>query len=355
MKEFLSTPMIQAPLLLIALLLLLPVAPVEAFLLSSSEMPFQYKQPQQQFIKSTISALPPASLSSSSNQESTSTMSVEDAIFNRYACTRFQPEATNSSLILDQAYQALDVARRSPSGFNAQPYKLLLVHDQEQKNAMSKFCCGHNAHRVRESVCTVLFLADRQVLRNWKDYQALSPSSSSSQGGGEKRKKKLANLKTMGYITLFSSGFPYLPQILAGPLSFLMSLGMRIVSWVFRSKLPVPTLTSSLAWSTKNTMLVAMSYMLACTSRGIATCPMEGYTTWGVRRALKIPRRYSIPLIVATGVPFQRRGIVGQDDVGMSHGPPSTKSSTPRFSTDDVIYGNLFGNSGSNLLSSSDL
>eukprot|EP00980_Cylindrotheca_fusiformis_P014643 scaffold3977_cov96-Cylindrotheca_fusiformis.AAC.4 len=46
--------------------------------------------------------------------------------------------------------------------------------------------------------------------------------------------------------------------------------------------------------------------VLKCAARQIATCPMEGFTAWGIRKALKIPRRYTIPLIVATRSPYRR-------------------------------------------------
>merc|ERR1711862_446682 len=97
--------------------------------------------------------------------------------------------------------------------------------------------------------------------------------------------------------------------------------------------------TSADTWSTKNTALMAMTMMLACTSRGLATCPMEGIDAGGVRRALNIPRgRYSIPLIVSTGKPYNEDESTsedGADDVGMNQ--------SPRFPFEDVVYGNSFG------------
>jgi hypothetical protein len=96
------------------------------------------------------------------------------------------------------------------------------------------------------------------------------------------------------------------------------------------------------SWSQKNTVLVATTYLLGCTSRNVATCPMEGYNVAGIRRILNIPRRYMIPLIAATGTPYIRETIT--DDAGMSHGLPNTAAGTPRYPTEEMIFGNKFGN-----------
>eukprot|EP00980_Cylindrotheca_fusiformis_P007744 scaffold1640_cov101-Cylindrotheca_fusiformis.AAC.11 len=274
-------------------------------------------------------------------------------VASRYACTRFQRFDNNlngtsesaspsNPLVVQQAIRALDIARRAPSGFNVQPYKVLLVSSKEHKEALARFCVGHNAHRVRDSDCTAIFLADRQVVKTFGQLTELI--NEDKQG---KDSKSLSKLKF--YVTLFSSGFPF-PKWIGGPISWTMRLGMRIASWFTRWFYPIPTVFSSETWSQKNTMLPAMTYLLACSARQIATCPMEGFTAWGIRKALKIPRRYTIPLIVATGSPYRRNnntandGIMTTDDAGISHGPPSsTASSTPRFPMDQMVYGDIFG------------
>ena len=93
-------------------------------------------------------------------------------------------------------------------------------------------------------------------------------------------------------------------------------------------------------------MLVAMSFMLGCTSRGLASCPMEGFNAGGVRRALGISRRYAIPIIVSVGLPYEREEQEeGEDDAGMAHGSPGKGShqATKRYSLESSIYGDVFG------------
>jgi hypothetical protein len=165
-------------------------------------------------------------------------------------------------------------------------------------------------------------------------------------------------------ILLFSSGYP-LPRIISQPFSLFFRFGVALFAsflrWLhmFKQKLSqsqstvsryiyklipnsliLPTLSSSETWSQKNTMLAAMTYMLACTSRGLSTCPMEGFDAQGIRHVCHIPRRFGIPLIVSTGMSYQGRD-EGVDDVGVSHGDGGMSS--PRYPVEEVVFGNLYG------------
>ena len=285
--------------------------------------------------------------------DATAIAAFDAAVRNRYACTRYRrhdgidefPEGKKASpadpSVLSLAKQALELATRAPTGFNVQPYKLLLVESVAAKQALSKYCIGRNRDRVLDSDCTVLFLADRQAMLSWKDYKQLLLESNNERN---RSKSKWAWLKLRALIALFSTGLP-LPKILAGPISFGVRLAMRIVSWFARAWLVVPTLSSPECWSQKNTMLVAMSYMLGCSARGLETTPMEGYLSWGVRQSLKIPRRYTIPLMVSTGKAYHAKSSSSKDgeddDAGMSHGT-SPDQATPRFPIQTIMYENEF-------------
>eukprot|EP00594_Rhizosolenia_setigera_P002691 CAMPEP_0178955408 /NCGR_PEP_ID=MMETSP0789-20121207/9585_1 /TAXON_ID=3005 /ORGANISM="Rhizosolenia setigera, Strain CCMP 1694" /LENGTH=110 /DNA_ID=CAMNT_0020637029 /DNA_START=863 /DNA_END=1195 /DNA_ORIENTATION=- len=105
-------------------------------------------------------------------------------------------------------------------------------------------------------------------------------------------------------------------------------------------------------------MLFAMTYMLACTSRNLVTCPMEGYNAGGIKKVLGVPqRRYKVPLIVSVGLPYSYSGDSTEvdedsDDAGMSHGNEIDDSDAQgkrgskqkRFDIVDVVYENHFGN-----------
>lgn len=283
------------------------------------------------------------------------------------------PSAPPAASISDEyavrlSHECVSIARRAPTGFNAQPYRVVLVHSKHDKERLARYCLGRNADRVRDSDCTAVFLADRECGRDGGRYQefllenmatdtdaaaAAAAAAEAPPGGGRTRRplSPRALLKLRGLILLFSSGYP-LPRFLSVPLSLGVRSAVSVLAFLARcleslkrsSVQLLPTLSSAETWSTKNAMLVAMTYMLACASRGLATCPMEGFDAPGVRRALGVPGgRYGVPIIVSTGMPHRRsKGEEEEeetDDVGLSHG----KDLSPRFPLDEVVYGNAFG------------
>eukprot|EP00956_Cyclotella_meneghiniana_P012037 scaffold17061_cov77-Cyclotella_meneghiniana.AAC.5 len=335
------------------------------------------------------------------NHDDSIIQSFDSVINARYACTRFQryqEPTTNYTTItsasasisnpsvIAQAIQCLSLAQRAPTGFNAQPYRIILVHDAQQKMALSQYCLGRNADRIRDSDCTAVFLSDEQVGRDWDKFRDFMIANMDSQDKDvtvateDETTRKISNKKSRTrrslstaamnkmriLILLFSSGYP-LPRILSRPFSYLLRFGLSILAtftrWLHVTKqqltfneqstiskclckvlpsnsLILPTLSSSEAWAQKNTMLSAMTYMLACTSRGLSTCPMEGFDAQGIRNVLGVPRRFGVPLIVSTGTSYRGVEDEGVDDVGVSHGDGSMSS--PRYPMEDVVFENMF-------------
>jgi nitroreductase len=212
-------------------------------------------------------------------------LSMEEAIWNRYACKQFRrfnetldetstitTASISDSVVVDLAKHCLSLARRTPTSFNLQPYQVVLVSSPEQKLALSRYCLGPNGQRVRDADCTAVFLADQQVLRTLPQWRQLL-----------NRQESTGNNTTFTArgmwlpIALFSSGYP-IPRYLAASLSFVVRTTISFVNlfttrWL---KVPTPTLASAETWASKQVSMVAMTYMLACSSLGLATSPMEG-------------------------------------------------------------------------------
>ena len=354
-------------LLLHAKLLLLLVIVSDAFstgtLSASTSRPGRGKSMEALNLRRKYRVLAAASMAGDENITPSAMAVAFDSINRcRYACTRFrrhaepkkiptqsnskkraaQPRASESDkTVIRQALHCLNIARRAPSGFNSQPYRLLMVSSVDAKEALAKCCHGRNADRVRDSDATVLFLADREWGRDLSRFGRFLDGGNTT--NNRKPMNKWVKRKIQMLVLLFSSGYP-LPRFLSAPMSFLVRSMIGFIGTITRRRLLVPTLSSAETWSTKNTMLVAMAYMLAATSRGLATCPMEGVWAQGARRALGIPRRYAIPLIVSTGTPYHppMADLEEADDVGMAHGAGSGNA-TPRYPLRDVVYADTFG------------
>lgn len=77
-----------------------------------------------------------------------------------------------------------------------------------------------------------------------------------------------------------------------------------------------------------------MTYMLACSSRGLATIPMEGINAGGIRAVVGAPRRYAVPLIVSTGLPalHETNNVVDNNDNGKQR----------RYPLNEMVFGDSF-------------
>jgi nitroreductase len=237
--------------------------------------------------------------------------SFESAVLSRHSCKKFQRfdgsesgEKTASAAnpdVVEKALHILDLARRTPSSYNTQPWKIVLVHSAEQKLALSRHCLGPNKARVLDSDCTAIFLADRQIFRTFPRYRQFVDALRQPSQQKPSRKEMY---KKMFYITLFSSGYP-LPQILRALTSFCVRTAVAFLHLLTKWFYPLPTLSNAETWSSKQTMMVAMTYMIGCASMGLSTIPMEGFNAGGIRKVIRAPSRFAIPVIVSTGSAHQ--------------------------------------------------
>jgi nitroreductase len=235
-------------------------------------------------------------------------MSLDEAVLKRYSCKKFrryQPQNTTIASIfvatslpleneptltrpeperllasgsdpsvIQRAIESLNLARRTPTAFNTQPYKVVLVSSPEQKMAVSQYCLGPNRQRVQDADCTVIFLADKQIMRTFPTFRKLIKNI-----GIVKKNRPLttkAMLKLQFYISIFSSGYPF-PRFISSTISFAVRTCMAWMHFVLKwFSYPLPSLSNAETWAARQVMMVAMTYMLACTARGLATIPMEG-------------------------------------------------------------------------------
>ena len=204
----------------------------------------------------------------------------------------------------------------APSGYNLQPWQVILVQNNEVKQKLSeKAMLGSNTYRVKDASAIAVFCADLQlrqrierVVKLEKDYQNRDP----------------------GYL----ASLPLVATVLSGEgktATFMKRFVSDIVSDTNISSMP--NFESIDLWSYKNVSLAAQNYMLSATSHGLATCSMEGFDERRAKEVLRIPDRYGIPLMVATGYVHEL------DDASL----PEKRA--PRLSIEELVFDDEFGNS----------
>ena len=92
--------------------------------------------------------------------------SVVDA---RFSCKRFV-----SDPIPEDVLRALiAVTQRAPSSFNTQPYRIVLVRDPKQREALAACMSGKNAPACLEAPVVAVFCADTEITRESLRLQTL--------------------------------------------------------------------------------------------------------------------------------------------------------------------------------------
>ncbi len=176
----------------------------------------------------------------------------------RRAVNFFDPKKQVSD---DLIKQLIETASKTPSSFNLQPWSLIILKDQGDKEKLKKLAM--NQPKVTEAPVVFIVLADRDA---WK------------------------------------KGHPFMEKnfqemVKAG------SMSPEQYDWFVETcgRLYGESKEKMQAFACKNTGFFAMALMLAAKNFGLDTHPMDGFDHEGVRKAFNIPGNYWIPLLLAVG------------------------------------------------------
>jgi nitroreductase len=212
------------------------------------------------------------------------TVGLKDAIEQRRAARAFLsdpiPDVTLGEI--------LRLGVQSPSGYNLQPWRFVVVRSPENKEKLK--ACAFNQRQVGEAPVVLICCGDRRVGQS--DY-----IESVIQIG----------LETGGVNEQFAD--------------------------VMRQQIPAlfeyhPCFENLEAWTNRHTMLAVAHIMIAAKSYGVDSCPMEGFVTTQVKEAFQIPEEVDVCCLLALGYatePYkQYGGRFGIDQVcfGESYGQP---------------------------------
>ena len=164
-----------------------------------------------------------------------------------------------------------------------------------------------NAFRTRDCSALAVFLADLEPSKRLDRLMAL-----------EKGKRHPGYRATMPLASSFLMGEGHAS-------TWLKQISTSLLSNTVKQ---MPGIEPIQAWSYKNTALAVQSFVLSATSHDLATAIMEGYDPRRCKEILRIPDRYDIPMVVATGYEYF-------DELE----PP-----TPRFDLGEIVFDDTFGN-----------
>ena len=163
-----------------------------------------------------------------------------------------------------------------------------------------------NQFRTRDASALAVFLSDLEPRKRIDRIYQL-----------EKEHRHPNYLSSMPMVSSFLIGEGHAATFLKGVATGLLS-----------EVQPMPVIEPVQAWGYKNASLLAQTFVYAAESHDLATCIMEGYDSRRVQEILRIPDRYAVPLMVATGYEYE---------------DPSTFQETPRLDLSEVVFQDSFG------------
>ncbi len=194
-------------------------------------------------------------------------INLRQAIEHRRATRSFRRDTIPNAILKE----ILRLGVRSPSGFNLQPWRFIVLHSPEAKEKLKS--CAFNQRQISEAPIVLICCGDRRV--NDPDYIESVIQLGKEQGAVSE-----------GYAEFMRTSIPSL----------------------FEKRLSFEAIE---AWTNRQTMLAVAHLMIVAQSYGVDSCPMEGFVSAQVKEAFKIPEAVDVCCLLPLGYagePFKQYG-----------------------------------------------
>ena len=185
-------------------------------------------------------------------------MEFKEAIKQRRAVNFFDPtkDVTDAQL-----KQIIETAALAPSGFNLQPWNLIVLRDKAKKELLRKV--AWDQPKITDAPVVLIVLGDREGFK--KGNPGFEKDFAESVKAGIMKQEQYD-----WFVNATNSLYGVSPE-------------------------------RQMAFACKNAGFFAMSLMLAAKDAGLDSHPMDGFDIDGVRKAFNIPDQYWIPCLLAIG------------------------------------------------------
>ncbi len=183
-------------------------------------------------------------------------MDVIQAIKERRSINFFEPGKEISD---GKLKELLEIANLSPSSFNLQPWKVVVVREPNHKKILRK--CAFDQPKAEEAPAMLIIVADPK-------------------GVEENRERVLDSWQELGYMK------SEMRETYRGMMKNLYGEEDSLTRKIF---------------ATKNASLFAMNLMLAAKGLGLETHPMDGFDENCIKKEFNIPADKIIPMLIAVG------------------------------------------------------
>ena len=195
----------------------------------------------------------------------------------------------------DYVLKALRAAFQAPNSSNTQTWDFHWVKTPELKKKVVVACLSQSAARTANHL--IVITTNR---KNWKRSQkglvAWAKSSKVHPSVVTYYEKLVPIMYTSGPLNLLT------------PIKWLIAFGTGLFRPIMRAPLTNRDIDEV---AIKSAALAAENFVLAITAQGGATCMMEGFDEWRMKRALKLSYSTRVVMVIAVGYPDEEKGIWG--------------------------------------------
>lgn len=183
-------------------------------------------------------------------------MDVIQTIKERRSINFFEPGKEISDGKLNELFE---IANLSPSSFNLQPWRVIVVREPQRKKILRK--CAFDQPKVEDASAVLIIIADPGAVEKNAD-------------------RMLDSWQKLGYLKL------EMRETYKGMIKNLYGAEDSLKRKFF---------------AVKNTSLFAMNIMLAAKGLGFETHPMDGFDEECIKKEFNIPADKIIPMLIAVG------------------------------------------------------
>ena len=219
-------------------------------------------------------------------------MTLREILEHRRAVRKYDP---GRPLDDEQVKDCLQQATLAPTSSNLQLWECYHVTDPKTLALLAKACLGQGSARSAQQI--VVFVTRQNLYRQHAEAVLEANIEEIKQNSPKERQAHRVQLQKLYYKRIM----PFQYSRCFGLLGLLRKLLLQVIG-IFR---PIARQVSEGEVRTvvhKSCALAAQTFMLAMSEKGYDTCPLEGFDSKLVKRALHLPYDCGINMVITCGI-----------------------------------------------------
>jgi len=205
----------------------------------------------------------------------------------------------------EKVKQCLELATLAPNSSNMQLWEFYHVTRPELLQKVSHACLDQTATSTANQV--VVFVSRQDLHRKRSKFVLDFERGNVERNSPKERQAKRIKDRELYYGKIM----PLLYARFLGLLGVFRILVTQIIG-LFRTITRQVSENDMRVVAHKSTALAAQTFMVAMANEGYDTCPLEGFDSKVLKKALKLPYRAEVNMVIACGIRDGNKGIWGE-------------------------------------------